>query len=40
MDKFFYDEVLQVIEANLDKITSSKDLVRLGIGLGMNSKFA
>lgn len=40
MDKFFYDEVIQVIEANLLRIISSKDLVRLGIALGMNKTIA
>lgn len=40
IDKFFYDEILQAIENRLDSIHEAKDLVRIGIGLGMNSKFA
>ena len=40
IDKFFFDEILQVIEDKLDTIHDSKHLVKLGIGLGMNNNIA
>ena len=39
-NKFFYDALLEKLESQLEGITKSSDLVKLGFGLGTNKNFS
>jgi hypothetical protein len=38
-DKFFYDSMIEAIDRKLDRIVQPKELVQLGLAIGMNPHF-